>query len=226
MYKRQPYKFARDVSNIGHHGNGVYELAIKNADKLDYILTLIKQSYKQKAEEDDWFYDAVEYVCTNGMMQGTGSTMFSPEMTTTRGMIVTILYRMEGEPAVTGAADFDDVSAGQWYSDAVAWASANGIVDGYGNGSFGPEDIITREQAAAILYRYAGYKAYDVTATGELNGFADADEISGWAEDAMSWAVGAGLLNGKNGGLLDPTGTATRAEAAAILARFCQNFAE
>ena len=177
-------------------------------------------------EEDDWFYDAVEYVCTNGMMQGTGSTMFSPEMTTTRGMIVTILYRMEGEPAVTGAADFDDVSAGQWYSDAVAWASANGIVDGYGNGSFGPEDIITREQAAAILYRYAGYKTYDVTATGELNGFADADEISGWAEDAMSWAVGAGLLNGKNGGLLDPTGTATRAEAAAILARFCQNFAE
>ena len=139
-------------------------------------------------------------------------------------MIVTILYRLENEPAVTDAADFNDVSAGRWYSDAVAWASANGIVGGYGNGSFGPEDTITREQTAAILYRYAQYKAYNVTASGKLGDFADAGKISSWAERAMSWAVGAGLLNGKNGNLLDPTGTTTRAEAAMILTRFCQNF--
>ena len=194
------------------------------AAEIDEDKTPLGDSPFTDVGKDDWFYDAVEYVYRNGMMQGTSNTLFSPAMTTTRGMIVTILYRLENEPAVTDAADFNDVSAGRWYSDAVAWASANGIVGGYGNGSFGPEDTITREQTAAILYRYAQYKAYNVTASGKLGDFADAGKISSWAERAMSWAVGAGLLNGKNRNLLDPTGTTTRAEAAMILTRFCQNF--
>ena len=160
------------------------------------------------------------------MMEGTSDTAFSPSMTTTRGMIVTILWRLEDSPEADGQTGFTDVADGAWYADAVNWAAEQGIVEGYDNGGFGPGDIITREQMALSLYRYAQYKGYDTSATGALNGFADAGAVSGWAEDAVAWAVGAGLMEGKGGDMLDPTGTATRAEAAAILARFCQNIAE
>lgn len=169
--------------------------------------------------ESAWYYDAVRYVCSNGLMTGTSGSTFSPDLFTTRGMIVTILYRLDGSPAVSGAAPFGDVPAGQYYSEAVAWAAANGIVKGYDTGLFGPDDVITREQLAAILYGYAQYKGYDVTAGGDLSGFAD----SAWAADALKWANGQGLITGKSGNLLDPAGTATRAEAAAILSRFCQS---
>ena len=171
-----------------------------------------------------WYYDSVQYVFSNGLMGGTGNGRFSPDLTTSRGMIVTILYRLEGSPAASGST-FTDVSAGQWYSDGVAWASANGIVTGYPDGSFGPDDTITREQMASILYRYARYKGYDVTARTQLDRYSDAGQVADYAADAMSWAVGSGIITGTSGTTLSPAGSATRAQAAVILARFCQQIA-
>ena len=173
-----------------------------------------------------WYYDAVQYVYEEGLMGGTGNDRFSPDLTTSRGMIVTILYRLEGSPAVSGGATFADVSSGQWYSDGVDWASANGIVTGYSNGSFGPNDTITREQMAAILYRYARYKGYDVSARAQLSSYSDASQVASYATESMSWAVGSGLITGTSGTTLSPAGSATRAQAAVILARFCQNLAD
>lgn len=170
----------------------------------------------------DWYYDAVQYVYEKGMMTGTGATTFSPNNTTSRGMIVTILHRLDGTPSATGAA-FTDVPAGQWYTDAVAWASANEIVGGYGDGKFGPDDPITREQMATILYRYSRYKGYDTTVSGSLSGFPDAAKTSSYAADAMGWAVGTGLIAGMDDGTLAPQGSATRAQAATIFMRYCEN---
>lgn len=169
--------------------------------------------------EKDWFFDAVEYVYENGMMSGTGNNKFSPNTTTTRGMIVTILHRMEGTPTAAGAA-FSDVPEGQWYTAAVAWASANSIVNGYGNDKFGPNDTITREQMAAILYRYVQYKGYDDAINGDISSFADGSKVSKFAVDAMNWAIGAGLISGVGNNTLAPTGSATRAQVATILMRF------
>lgn len=173
--------------------------------------------------DSDWFYDDVMYVFSKGMMEGTGTDIFSPNAATTRGMIVTILYRMEGEPAVSGTGVFDDVEAGQWYTDAVKWAAENGIVAGYGDSRFGLEDNITREQLAAILYRYASYKGVDMTKTADLSDFTDSGKISGYAEAALSWANAEGLINGNGDGTLNPLGSASRAEVSAILHRFCEN---
>ena len=170
----------------------------------------------------DWFYDAVAYVYENGLMGGTGNNQFSPSVTTTRAMIVTILHRLEGEPT-TGTSAFTDVAAGQWYTDAVAWASANRIVEGYGNGRFGPNDTITREQMATILYRYAQSKGYNVSSTGDLSGYTDAAQVSDWAQTAMGWANAQGLITGNTATTLNPTGSATRAEVATILMRFVEN---
>ena len=175
--------------------------------------------------QNAWYYDAVQYVYENGLMDGTGGGAFSPAATTTRGMVVTILYRLAGQPTSASTSAFSDVAVGQWYSDAVSWASANGIVSGYGDGTFGPKDTVTREQLAAILYRFAQTQSEDVTQTGALSSFTDGGDTAQWAQSAMSWAVGNGLISGKGNGVLDPQGTATRAEVAAILARFCQNTA-
>lgn len=170
-----------------------------------------------------WYYDDVQYVYSKGMMVGTAEDKFSPDATTTRGMIVTILYRLEGEPDVSGTNVFNDVAEGKYYADAVKWAAKNEIVSGYGNGKFGPEDAITREQMAAILYRYASYKGEDMTKTADLSKFTDSGKISGYAEAPLSWANAEGLISGKGGGILDPLGKATRAEVSAILHRFCEN---
>ena len=175
-------------------------------------------------KETDWFYDSVQYVYDNEMMNGTGDTVFSPDATTTRGMIVTIMHRMEGTPAA-GDESFTDVSAGQYYADAVAWANENNIINGYGNAKFGPNDPITREQMAAILYRYAQYKDYDVTASGNLSGFSDAGDISSYAVDSMEWAVRSSLISGMGNNLLAPDESSTRAQIATILMRFCENIA-
>ncbi len=172
-----------------------------------------------------WYYSAVKYMQDKGLMAGTSTTTFSPDMTTTRAMIVTILYRMENEPAAT-ASTFPDVAAGQWYSNAVAWAAANGIVSGYDNGNFGPEDIITREQMAAILFRYASFKGYDVTKTANLSAYGDGTQVSEYAQSSMQWANGAGLITGTDTNLLLPTGSATRAQVASILMRFLENIAK
>ena len=166
-----------------------------------------------------WFYDDVAYVYEKGLMNGTGETTFEPSLSTTRGMIVTILYRLENEPAVTGENPFEDVAAGSYCDAAVNWAAANGIVNGTTETTFAPNDFITREQMATILYRYAEFKGLPVSATADLSAFSDADQVSGYAKDAMAWTVGVGLLEGGSNGNLLPKGTATRAQVAAVLHR-------
>ena len=174
--------------------------------------------------EKDWFYGDVMFVYENGLMLGTSKTLFSPHGTATRGMMATILWRMEGSPAPKGKNSFTDVEAGKWYADAITWTAENGIFAGYGKDKFGPDDPITREQLAAIFYRYADYKGYDLTVKGNLDKFKDADKITDYAKTAMQWAVGNGLVKGKSGNLLDPQGTATRAEIAAMLHRFIEKY--
>ena len=171
----------------------------------------------------DWSYDSVRYVYEKGMMTGTAADEFSPNATVTRAMLVTILHRLEGAPAAA-ASSFTDVPAGQWYTDAVAWAAANGIVNGTSATTFAPNDPVTREQFAAILYRYAVYKGMDaVTLAEELGRFTDRDACSAYAVPALEWAVHEGLINGMTDTTLAPKGSATRAQAAAILARFCES---
>jgi hypothetical protein len=172
-----------------------------------------------------WYYDAVSFVYKRGLMAGTGDNLFSPNVTTSRGMIVTILYRLDGSPSASSAG-FTGVTSGQWYTDAVNWAAANDIVAGYGNGLFGPNDTVTREQMAVILYRYAQYKGYDTSASNSLNGYTDVGGVSSWALTAMQWANAEGLINGTSGTTLSPTNGATRAEVAQILMRFCENFVD
>ena len=174
--------------------------------------------------EKDWFYGDVMFVYENGLMLGTSKTLFSPHGTATRGMMATILWRMEGSPAPKGKNSFTDVEAGKWYADAITWTAENGIFAGYGKDKFGPDDPITREQLAAIFYRYADYKGYDLTVKENLDKFKDADKITDYAKTAMQWAVGSGLMKGKSGNLLDPQGTATRAEIAAMLHRFIEKY--
>ena len=173
---------------------------------------------------NDWFASAVDYVTGKGMMNGTADNTFSPKANTTRGMVVTVLYRLENQPS-TSAASFTDVASGAYNANAVAWANANGIVSGYGSGKFGPNDKVTREQLAAILYRYAQYKKYDVSMGEDTNilSYDDAQSISSYAIPAIQWACGAGVVTGKSGSKLDPKGNATRAEVAAMLMRFCEN---
>ena len=168
---------------------------------------------------DAWYTDAVQYAYDNGLMTGTAEDTFAPNATTTRGMIVAILHRLEGEPAAQDAG-FSDVADGSWYASAVAWAKETGIVNGYSDSTFGPNDAITREQMAAILMNYAEYKGQDVTASADLSGYADAGDISAWAEEALAWANAEGLINGMSDDELAPQGNATRAQVAAIFQRF------
>ena len=174
--------------------------------------------------QKDWFYGDVMFVYENGLILGTSKTLFSPHGTATRSMMATILWRMEGSPAPKGKNSFTDVEAGKWYADAITWTAENGIFAGYGKDKFGPDDPITREQLAAIFYRYADYKGYDLTVKGNPDTFKDADKITDYAKTAMQWAVGSGLVKGKSGNLLDPQGTATRAEIAAMLQRFIEKY--
>ncbi len=170
----------------------------------------------------DWFYNDVRYVYEKGIMDGTGADRFSPNAPLTRAMIVTILYRMAGSPSVSGSSDFTDVAASKWFAKAVAWAAANGIVNGYGSGLFGPNDPVTREQLAAILYRYAVYGGMTaVTLEENLGSFADTAQLSAYAIQAMNWAVGQGLINGSGSNLV-PKAQATRAQVAAIIHRYLE----
>lgn len=156
-------------------------------------------------------------------MSGTGSDVFSPDGATTRGMIVTLLYRLEGSP-VCSSASFSDVSSGKYYAQAVARAAENGIVSGYSASRFGPENAITREQLAAILYRYAAYKGYDVSDLSSLTGYADNNLVAAYAKTPFAWAVHAGIISGTGANRLSPSAGATRAQVAAMLMRFCQSY--
>lgn len=175
-------------------------------------------------DEDAWYYDAVQYVCETGLFLGTSDTTFGPDEVMDRAMLATVLYRLEGEPDVTGQElIFTDVPEDTWYTDAVIWANANGIVNGTGDTTFSPGEPVVREQIATLLYRYAEWKGYDTTARADLSGYADADLISEYAADAISWANAAGLIMGNSANTLNPAGDATRAEVAAILLRFAEN---
>lgn len=170
--------------------------------------------------EDAWYYDEVQFVKNEGLMNGVGGSQFGPELTVTRAMMVTILWRMAGSPKAEGT-QFTDVAAGQYYADAALWACANGIANGCGDSTFKPDNAITREQMAAFMYRYADYKGYDMDADGDLSKFSDASAVSEYAEAAMAWANAEGLITGMGDGTLAPQGSATRAQIAAILYRFC-----
>ena len=176
--------------------------------------------------ESDWFYDAVTYAYENGLMDGVGMGLFAPNSETTRAQLVTILYRLSGQPAPSGDSGFSDVETGTWYTDAVAWAAQNGIVNGVSDTQFAPGDDITREQLAVILYRYATYQGYDVSQRADLSGFVDAGTISTYAQEALSWANAQGLVLGFEDDSLRPQGNASRAQIAAVLMRFCQTLAE
>lgn len=171
----------------------------------------------------DWFYDAVKYVYDNNIMSGISGDLFSPDLQTTRGMIVTILYRIEGQPKTSGTL-FSDVEQGMYYTDAVTWAAANGVVSGYGNGGFGPDDMITREQLVSVLYRYAANNGIDVSDRADIRQFSDAYSVSGYAVEAMEWAYACGLISGMQDGTLLPDGGASRSQTAAMLMRFIQRF--
>ena len=168
------------------------------------------------------YHEAIDYVVEHNLMNGVGGGLFAPGGDTYRGTLVTILYRLEGEPEVDSGSVFSDVPEGAWYHDAVLWAASNGIVEGYGNGVFGAKDPITREQFAVILYRYARYKGYDVTARGDLSTYTDGASTHSWAEAALSWANGVGIIDGLGEDLIDPTGGAIRAQAAKMLYQFCE----
>lgn len=205
-------------------GNGRWVFTMPDGDvtiQAEFSRQTESQLPFQDVKEGDWFYDAVRFVYENKMMSGTGGNKFSPGTTTDRGMIVTILHRLEGNPQA-GQSSFPDVERGQWYAAAVDWAAEKGVVNGYDNGRFGPADRITREQMAAILYRYAQLKGYDTASAGSLTGFTDGDKVSSYAAESLRWAVGAGVITGKDGNRLDPKGGASRAEAATILMRFSE----
>ena len=176
-------------------------------------------------DPDSWYYGAVEYAYENGLMNGVAADQFAPQTTLTRAMMAAVLANLENGSANTSGS-FSDVADGAWYADAVNWAAENGIVNGYEDGTFRPDTPLTREQMAAFLYNYAAYKGYDVSATNDLAQFSDAAQVSSWAADVVKWAVGADLLHGVGDDKLAPTGTATRAEVAAILANFCENVAD
>ena len=177
-------------------------------------------------EGDDWFYDAVAYVYESGIMAGTSETTFEPYMELDRAMAAQLFYNLEGKPAVTGDSTFTDVTSGHWAVDAITWAAQNDIVAGIGGGLYDPDSNVTREQFAVMLYKYARFKGYDLTATGDLTQFPDAGSISSWAETALSWANGKGLINGHKNGTIDPKGSTIRAQAASIMANFDQNVAK
>lgn len=175
-------------------------------------------------KDRDWFKDAVDYVTNEGLMSGMGNNEFGPYINTDRGMIVTILWRLEGQPEASSDAGFSDVTDGKYYDDAVNWGAENDIVEGYGNGNFGPTDTITREQMAAILYRYSQFKGYDTTQGGmAVREFSDYDMISAWALESVTWSVNTKLMSGKGNNVIDARGKATRAEVATILMNFCKN---
>ena len=170
-----------------------------------------------------WAKDAVAYVNEKGIMNGVSATTFSPDSTTTRGMIVTMLYRLAGSPSVSSASSFTDVKSGSYYYNATVWAAGNGIVKGTTDTTFAPDTNITREQLATIIYRYSTYAKYNTASTATVNQFADASSIHDWALDSVKWAVGLGLIQGVGDNTLSPAGNATRGQVATIFYRFMEN---
>lgn len=210
--------------------DGTARLRMTHASQ--YAIIIDKQTHQlpfTDVASGAWYEQAVRYAYLNSIMAGTSGTAFQPNGTLSRAMAVQILYNLEGQPDISGenlGYPYSDVDAQAWYGNAVYWARITGVATGYGDGTFQPTDSITRQEFAQVLYNYAQYKGYDLTVQGDLSQFPDSGKIAGWAKTAMSWANGNGLINGHDNGLIDPTGTATRAQAASILTRFDQNVVE
>ena len=217
------------VKDVKVNGKSVGAVKTYTIDKLT-VSTRIEVEFTNgklpftDVRESDWFYEDVAFAYENGLFAGTSDTTFSPNASMTRAMLVTVLYRLEGQPAVNGRSGFSDVQYNGYYEDAVTWAADNGIVNGTSASTFSPNANVTREQMAAILYRYAQYKKYNTAASASLNGFTDHASVSGYAAASLEWAVAEKLINGSAGKLM-PTGNATRAQVAAILHRFVENVA-
>ena len=218
-----------DSIKLTDKGDGKYTFKMPASKvEVEAVFTAIETEPEQPeslpftdVSSGEWYYDAVAYVYEKGLMDGTSAVTFDPGAVLTRAMTAQVLWNLAGSPAAPGGAGFTDVAADAWYADAVNWAAARGIVKGYDTGAFGPEDSVTREQLAAILYRYAQAKGYDTTQGGmAVREFSDSASISDWAQEAMAWAVNAQVLSGKGNGVLDPQGTATRAEVAQMLMNF------
>ena len=218
------------VKDVKVDGKSVGPVASYTVDKLS-VSTRIEVTFTNgklpftDVRESDWFYDDVVFAYENGLFSGTSDTTFSPNTSMTRAMLVTVLYRLEGQPTVNGRSGFSDVTFNSYYEDAVTWAANNGIVNGTSTSTFSPNANVTREQMAAILYRYAQYKQYNTAANSSLNSFSDHASVSGYAVTPLQWAVAEKLINGSAGKLM-PTGNATRAQVAAILHRFVTNVAK
>ena len=218
------------VKDVKVNGKSVGAVKTYTIDKLT-VSTRIEVEFTNgklpftDVRESDWFYEDVAFAYENGLFAGTSDTTFSPNASMTRAMLVTVLYRLEGQPAVNGRSGFSDVQYNGYYEDAVTWAADNGIVNGISASTFSPNANVTREQMAAILYRYAQYKKYNTAASSSLNSFSDHTSVSGYAEASLQWSVAEKLVNGSNGKLM-PTGNASRAQVAAILHRFAENVAK
>ena len=220
-----------DAVRVTEQADGTYTFPMPNG-QVTVTATFVQVEEPAPTEpfvdvnEGDWFYDAVVYAYQNELMDGVGGNRFAPNSETTRAQLVTILYRLEGEPAVSGDLPFTDVEAGTWYTDAILWAAQNGIVNGVTDTTFAPGDEITRQQLVTILYRYAEAKGYDVSASADLSGYPDADQVQDYAQPAMAWAVAENIIQGMEDGTLKPAGNASRAQIATILMRFCEDVAQ
>lgn len=221
--------------NVTDNGDGSYSFVQPNGSvtiDVEYVCTR-SDEYCPVASFDDvspraWYHDGVHYCVENGLLSGIGDNLFDPNAATTRAMIATILWRIEGNPAVDYTMNFDDVADGEWYTEAIRWAASKGVVQGEGNDLFNPDNSITREQMAAMLYRYAEYKGIDVSAgeDTDISSYDDASSSSTWAMTALQWAVGSGLITGRTTTTIVPRGTGTRAEAATIFQRFCTEISD
>ena len=206
------------AARIGADGNA--DIPFTHASSYAVVIDTVSHGHPfTDVPADAWYTEAALWAWREGLMVGTTKTTFSPDVATTRGMVVTILWRQAGAPVADYALDFTDVASDAYYAEAVRWAVSQGVAAGYGNGLFGPDDPITREQFAAILYRYAGSPAIP----NRILDFTDADQISPYAQDTLRWAVDQGIISGKGGGILDPQGQATRAQTAAMLMRYLQD---
>ncbi len=222
-------KAGKDVA-VTDEGEGIYTFTMPTSE-VTLAATFVETEEPEPelpftdVSEDDWFYDPVRWAFLEGLMTGTSDTEFSPNLATTRGMIVSVLYRLEGNPDLSDdilGYPYEDVNPDDWYAMPVYWARLHGIVSGYSDSQFGPNDAITREQLAAILMNYADYKGMDVSARADLSGYSDADTISSWATDTMQWAVAEGYISGMTADTLEPQGSTTRAQVAAIFQRFLE----
>ena len=219
-----------DAVRVTENADGTYTFTMPNGQVT--VTATFVETEEPVAEpfidvaEGDWFYDAVVYAYQNELMNGVGGNRFAPNSETTRAQLVTILYRLEGEPTVSGDLPFTDVESGTWYTDAILWAAQNNIVNGVSDTEFAPGDEITRQQLVTILYRYAEAKGYDVSASADLSGYPDADQVQDYAQPAMAWAVAENIIQGMEDGTLKPAGNASRAQIATILMRFCEDVAQ